>query len=464
MKPDYKDKVRVAAYLGKHGYSVPLSVLREDDVYDIKKELLVKPIDMNANFGSLASKARAFKVFKESKDYLYLPRFYGIARYGTPDRFEISKGSDISIDFARPLRDYQEKIVSVYMQHISNTIGNGGILEVPCGRGKTVMALKIISNLRKKTLVIVHKEFLMNQWRERIEEFLPGSRVGRIQGDVFDVEEKDIVLAMLQSVYSKDYGIDAYASFGFTVVDEVHRIGSEHFSKALLRVVTPYMLGISATVKRKDGLTKVLHMFIGDKVYSEERSYSDQVSVRAIHYYSNDKNFNKVELDYRGNIKYATMMKKICAYEPRTQIIARVLRDLLIEDPNKQIMVLCHNKSLLKRIHQYITGWDTSDASTVGYYIGGMKEAALKETESKRIVLATYAMASEALDIKTLSTLFMVTPKTDVEQSVGRILRTKHSKPIVVDMIDAHPPFQKQWMQRQRYYRKCKYSITETKL
>ena len=322
----------------------------------------------------------------------------------------------------------------------------------------TVMALKIISDLHKKTLIIVHKEFLMNQWIERIEEFLPGTKIGKIQGQMFDIEGKDIVIGMLQSLYDKDYGKDAFSSFGLTVIDEVHRIGSEQFSKTLFKAVTPYMLGISATVDRKDGLTKVLYMFIGDKIYSETREDDDPVCVRAIQYHTNDTEFNDVEYDFRGNPKYSTMITKLCAYEPRTIFISRVVKDLISEDVSKQIMILCHNRSLLTSLFEKISN---GGFASVGYYVGGMKQKDLQETETKQIVLATYAMAAEALDIKTLSTLIMVTPKTDITQSVGRILRVKHENPVIVDIIDQHEPFQKQWLQRKRFYKKCNYLIKQ---
>jgi superfamily II DNA or RNA helicase len=97
--------------------------------------------------------------------------------------------------------------------------------------------------------------------------------------------------------------------------------------------------------------------------------------------------------------------------------------------------------------------------ATAGYYLGGMKETALKETEDKQVVVATYAMAAEALDIKTLNTLVMVTPKTDIVQSVGRILREKHEKPLVIDIVDGHDVFKNQWAKRRRYYKKCEYTI-----
>ena len=121
----------------------------------------------------------------------------------------------------------------------------------------------------------------------------------------------------------------------------------------------------------------------------------------------------------------------------------RVLKDLLVENAKGQVMVLAHNKNLLKYLHDRIV---EDGEYTVGYYVGGMKEEQLKETEHKQIIIATYAMAAEALDIKTLSRLVMATPKTDITQPVGRILRTKHDdvKPIIVDIVDSHKCFQNQ--------------------
>jgi superfamily II DNA or RNA helicase len=320
----------------------------------------------------------------------------------------------------------------------------------------TVMALKIISILQKKTLILVHKEFLMNQWIERISEFLPNASVGKIQGQVIDVKGRDIVIGMIQSIYDKDYPSDMFSSFGLTIIDEVHRIGSEQFSKTLLKTISPYMLGISATVDRKDKLTKILYMFIGEKVYSNKTRDDDKVYVRAIEYKSSDAEFNEVECDYRGNPMYSKMIVKLCEYGPRSDFIVKIIRDLIEENPGNQIMILAHNRSLLTYLYDSIRH---KNIASVGYYVGGMKHASLQESEGKQIVVATYAMAAEALDIKTLSTLVMVTPKTDIVQSVGRILRMKHSTPIIVDIVDGHEPFKNQWKQRLRYYKKCNYSV-----
>jgi superfamily II DNA or RNA helicase len=219
------------------------------------------------------------------------------------------------------------------------------------------------------------------------------------------------------------------------------------------------MLGLSATMNRKDGTTKVFKMFLGDVIFKGKRDEAREVVVHAIKYEVNDDEFNEVKLDYRGNPAYSTMISKLCEYNRRSEFILKVLSSMLETNLNQQIMVLAHNKNVLKYLHDAISH---RNIATVGYYVGGMKESALKETEGKKVVIATYAMAAEALDIKTLTTLIMATPKTDIEQSVGRILREKHTSPIVVDIIDSHDLFQNQWRKRKTFYKKENYKIIYT--
>ena len=150
------------------------------------------------------------------------------------------------------------------------------------------------------------------------------------------------------------------------------------------------------------------------------------------------------------------MISKICDYGPRRDFILRVMEDLVKNNEGAQMIVLAHNRSILTALYDTI---QYRNFATCGYYLGGMKQKDLQESETRQIVLATYAMAAEALDIKTLSILVMVSSKTDVIQSVGRILRQKHENPIIVDITDTHSIFQNQWALRKRYYRKCNYRI-----
>jgi superfamily II DNA or RNA helicase len=372
----------------------------------------------------------------------------------------IPEGVDIDIKFAGELRENQKPVVKTYLEHVQQR-GNtgGGLLELPCAMGKTVIGLNLISQLKKKTLIIVHKEFLLNQWIERIQQFLPSARVGKIQGQIVDIEDKDIVIGMLQSLSMKDYHEATFQSFGLTIIDEVHHISSEVFSCALFKLVTKYTLGLSATMNRKDGTTKVFKMFLGEVVFKGKRDEEHAVVVRAIEYVSNDEDFKTVATDFRGNVQYSTMISKLCAFNHRSEFILRVIEDMLKENPAQQIMILAHNRNLLTYFHDAIK---SRNIASVGYYVGGMKEAALKESESKKVIVASYAMAAEGLDIKTLTTLIMATPKTDIEQSVGRILREKHGNPVVVDIIDEHDPFKNQWAKRKTFYKKQNYKIIQT--
>ena len=442
-------------YLGQKGYTICKNEISPEQLNQIKKDLTIKPYTP----GAPTQDAVTFPAYRESANKIYVPHYYGVEQFGPPKEYKISGGEDIHLEFVGQLRVDQELAVNTYTDYVTNAVYGGGLLELPCGQGKTVDALKIISILKKKTFIIVHKEFLMNQWIERIQQFLPKAKVGKIQGQVIDIDNKDIVIGMLQSLSMKEYPSSLFESFGLTIIDEVHHISSQVFSNSLFKLVTKYMLGLSATMNRKDGTTKVFKMFLGDVVYKGKRDEDRNVTVRAIDYYVNDDEFNHEATDFRGNPAYSTMISKLCAYNRRTEFILQVLCDMVKENPLQQIMFLAHNKNILKYLHDAIKH---RNIATVGYYVGGMKEQALKETESKKIVIATYSMAAEALDIKTLTTLIMVTPKTDIEQSIGRILREKHSQPVVVDIIDSHSIFQNQWKKRRAFYMKENYKIIHT--
>ena len=442
-----------SAYFGKKGYTILKNELTIQQHNMIRDDLTVSP-NVSINMGGPKIQ---FPIYRESPKKFYLPKHYGIQKFGKPLENHNDSGLPITIEFAGSLRDYQINIVNTYMTNIQN--GNyGGLLEIGCGQGKTIMALNILSKLKVKTLVIVHKEFLMNQWIERISQFLPTARVGKIQGQTIDIENKDIVLGMLQSLSMKTYPEDTFSSFGFTIVDETHHIGAEVFVRSLFQVTTKYMLGLSATMTRKDGLTKVFKLFIGDIVYKHIDNQQHNVLVNVHTFSTPDEDFNNIILNFQGQPQYSSMISKISNFAPRSDFIIEILKHSLKNNPNQQVIILTNNKSMLNYLYDAIKHHNVADSS-VGYYIGGMKEAELKKSEEYKIILATYAMAAEALDIKTLTTLIMASPKTDVTQSIGRILRTKHTQPTVIDIADTHDVFQNQLKKRITYYKKQNYTV-----
>ena len=445
----------VSSYLGEKGYTIYKDAISLKEHQFIRTELTVRPYIPKSPV-----QPPSFPVYRESVQKFYVPRYFGYEHYGPPEESRISQGEDIDIKFNGSLRDYQEVVINSYMNKISeDAFGGGGLLDLAPGQGKTVCALNIISRVGKKALIIVHKSFLTNQWIERIQQYLPSARVGTIQGPTIDIENKDIVIGMLQSLSMKEYHPDLFKSFGITVVDEVHHISSEVFSRSLLKIVTKYTLGLSGTMQRKDGLTKVFKMYLGDVLYKNKQKKDDKVLVKAVEYKVDDEDFNQMETDYRGNPKFSTMITKLCSFNHRSEYIINIIKSELSLNPNQQMIVLAHNKNLLTYLHDAIAH---RSITTVGYYVGGMKEEALKESEKKQVIIATFAMASEGLDIPTLTTLLFATHKTDITQSVGRILRMKHASPLVIDIIDQHDIFKMQWNKRKAFYIKNKYKIIQT--
>ena len=162
--------------LTHRGYSILKSSVSEKEAEKIRSDLTVCP-KLNTKFSSPAIQAGlTFKLYKESPSRWYLPRFYGIETFGKPDSSVLSEGLDLSetsAEFKGSPYEYQTNIINTFLN-----AGANGLICVPCGKGKTFMALKIAASLKKKFLVIVDKEFLMNQWRGEMSVLMPGLRIG----------------------------------------------------------------------------------------------------------------------------------------------------------------------------------------------------------------------------------------------------------------------------------------------
>lgn len=454
-------------YLGNKGYTLYKVSLDEKIINFIKSELIAKPFVQSS-----LVEPHSFPIYQESTKKIYVPRFWGLNIFGEPKEIKISQGKSINLKFNGQLRDYQENVINHYFKSISFdpnkkeqeqtiTASSSALIELTTGGGKTVLALKILEMLKKKTIIFVQKTFLKNQWIERIQQFLPDAKIGSIQGPLIDIENKDIVIAMVQSISMKSYPDSLFDEFGFTVFDECHHMSSEVFCNCLKKCNTLYGLGLSATMDRKDGLTNVFKMYLGDICYKNKATIrEDNVLVKAIDYIiEDDDEYNEVETDFRGNIKHTTMISKVAKYDFRNDFILNVLYNEFKIKPDQQIILLSQTKNMLNYLYKEL---NNKNVLSCGYYVGGMKEQDLKISETKQVILATYSMAAEALDIPTLTTLVLATSKSDIVQAVGRILRMKHERPMIIDIIDQHSCFLNQFNKRRSLYNERNYKIIRT--
>ena len=128
--------VASCAYIGQKGYTIPKNVFDESELCALKESLILQPAEAQGMKGRQPTTNKIY-TYRENKDKIYIPRFYGIEQYGLPQQpCKLSLGETISVPFTQSLRDYQEHIVSVYTKHVAGEAGGGAILEVPCGRGK----------------------------------------------------------------------------------------------------------------------------------------------------------------------------------------------------------------------------------------------------------------------------------------------------------------------------------------
>jgi superfamily II DNA or RNA helicase len=326
----------------------------------------------------------------------------------------------------------------------------------------TVMGLNIIAQLGRKTIIVVHKEFLMNQWKERIKQFLPGARVGTIQGKTIDIDNKDIVLCMLQSLSQKEYDVDLFDSFGLVIVDESHHISAEVFSRSLPKINSFYSLGLSATPNRTDGLSKVFYMYLGPMIYKSDKRPDKKIRVNAIRYMDRNEDYSREETSVIGKACLPKMITNIVNHDARNHMIETLVYKLVHsnEAEPRKILLLSDRRDHLEDFYKRC-----SKFASVGFYVGGMKQKDLDISEKQQVILGTYPMSSEGLDIGDLNTVIFTTPKSNIEQSIGRIVRKQHAiEPLAFDIIDDFSVFPNQYKKRLQIYKKLEYDIYELRI
>jgi superfamily II DNA or RNA helicase len=437
-----------------HGYRLPKT--------DVKNLLQLKGIlNVRPYIPSVFVKPQfvhRYPVYLESEEYIYVPKHYGIETYGEPkvSYRDVPKTEDKYWEFSGKIRAAQEPVVNSFLLPSPRD----GILSLQTGGGKTVCALYIASQVKLPTLVLVHSGFLKDQWVERIQSFLPKARVGTVQGEVLDIQDKDIVVGMIQTISMKEFPPKTFSGFGLVIVDECHHIASEAFVQAIPKLTSKHMLGLSATPERKDKLMYVINWCLGPMLYKSDSAekVDSGVKVEVLEFETDDAEFNTVIKNQSGVMFTSLMVNKLTEFEPRNKMIVELLKDLY-EDQTRQILVLSdrveHTKKLFETLPPDIQ-------KHTGILARGMKPAVRTEfCESKRILISTYQLVKEGFDLASLNTLLMATPRPDVEQIVGRILRVEKSKrltePLILDIVDS--TFRRQFQERLRLYRDRSYVV-----
>lgn len=455
------------ARITRYGYIIEKKELTAEQLKKLKKELTVKPFRMKQyDFGP----DNSFPVFTENGDLIKIPKYYGIAEFGKPTEDQLERRYEkINMEYLGKLRPRQKEI----MKNVCNGLdtGRGGLLLEGCGGGKTNMGIYAIAKYDVPTLIVVHKSFLMNQFIDRILSFTNFKRehIGIVQQKKCELD-KPIVIAMIQSLLKKDFSDERFKRFGMILIDEVHHMGAKNFSRLFLKITTKYMLGISAERSRMDGLYKIINWFMGPILHYGKQQPNENVIVKRYMYHTEDHEHARVHKHHKiDDFNRSKMVTNLTRNKQRTKFIYNLIVELF--DQGKTILFMTGRTKHVMKLRKMLRNNEYTKKS-YGLYIGEMKKEDLQRSSAKQIILATYDMASEGLDIPTLNVILFGSPRTNVRQSASRILRKElgdyEEPPLMIDIVDKldtdiaeEDLFIKQGRKRLDYFVSQHYNIQE---
>ncbi len=352
--------------------------------------------------------------------------------------------------------------------------GRSFVVCAPTGLGKTVMCLAAIAMLGKKTLIVVTKEDIKEQWIEEAKAILglEPEDIGLIQGTSFNTDGKSLVIATIQTLskLDKHYFRDDFKQFGLCVWDETHRIGADHFCKSAYQIPARLRLGLSATPNRKDGknefiqahicqvevtldqlnmIPKILIVKTDWKVPTTLKKTPNGTALKPM-YHTFGRTMGVEKFFNMDKVRNAQIIKALKAcYEKGRNVIVFSSRRLHLKD----LYELACNAGI--------------DEKNIALYAGGLTPKQREEAKKKQILFATYAFTSEATNIPRLDTAILASPRADVIQIIGRILRTYKDKPepVVFDFVDNDSHVFKAYAKsREKWYHEIGASVSCVKM
>ena len=408
---------------------------------------------------------------KEDEKYLKLPR-------GTYDYLEslcnvnnieiISKderfvGNKIEVKFNGSLREEQQIAIDHMLKY------DNGILCAPTGFGKTVIGCKLIAERKVNTLILVNKIQLLNQWKDRIKEFLDVKEVGEISSKKKNITNV-IDVVSIKSLWNNGNVLDIAKNYGMIIIDECHHTAAYTFEQAINTGNAKYVYGISATPERENGHTPIIKMQCGDIRYKvDSLTFNKKLNIpMKVIAKKSRLNFTNQNIDnYELNEINDLIAKDIIRSE-------NIIKDIKKEyDNGKNILVLTERLELMNYIYDKLSKY----TNNIFKYYGGIGKKVLKsymelnnqinENKDNKIIVATGSYIGEGFDDSKLDVLFLTMPisgQTRVTQYAGRLHRQDSNKKeiLIYDYIDDNfSKTRNMFLKRKKTYEKLGYEIVE---
>jgi superfamily II DNA or RNA helicase len=387
------------------------------------------------------NKPQEVRGYRVGHDQLIVPRGFtaqmiDLLRWaGVPFRVEDRRRllAPVDFDFKGELWDFQVEAVEAMASC------DFGTLAAPAGSGKTIIALGLIARRQQPALVVVHTKELLEQWIDRLGSFLgiPARKVGVIGGGKKKIGHK-ITVALVQSLYK--CALELASHIGFLIVDEAHHCPNRTFTEAVSVFDSKFMLGLSATPWRRDGLSRLIYWHLGDKVHEVDKgALVDAGHILQVEVIWRKTNF---EPTYDPSEQYSRMLSELTQDLARNALIADdVAREA--QDGGGVCLVLSDRKAHCETLVELLAAKGVEASLLTGDLGAGerIRVVADLNTRKVQVLVATMQLLGEGFDSKELSTLFLASPiKFDgrLLQCLGRVLRPapRKTKARLFDYID----------------------------
>lgn len=398
--------------------------------------------------GAAAAVTICAGAYDEATATLEVPRAYGFAHFDV----DVPCAETTPWHFEGALKDdhrSQPEAAAALMEALSDPKRRGGTLSLPCGYGKTCVALYICAQRGGRAIILVHKSCLLEQWEERIKTFLPSLSIGRLRGPKCDVEGKDVVLGMMQSIHSHPYPEAALTGYTTLVVDEAHHVPADTFLDAVGKCGAEATLALTATPERRDGLTGLLYAAMGNMAFAKEREWTAaRVKISTLPCKPTIREKKCYGAGSQERVNMSRLITDLCQDPMRNDAIVRDIINIFDENPDptngRYVIVLSDRIAQLKDLQEKLLAANHPALTSCGYggatlLIGATKAKDRQDALEARVVLSSYQFAAEGLDRPRFDTLILASPKGDVTQAVGRILRDHGDKnqPLILDYSES---------------------------
>jgi superfamily II DNA or RNA helicase len=388
-----------------------------------------------------------------SKPLIAVPKFFGLSSNGKPARDRRAEGASVEFSFLQEiqLKPEQEFGVSKYLKSLQEW--GGGFFVADCGFGKTITMARVIYKLGRKAMVVAPNLTLLAQIRKELERFLPGACIEILQGAVTSkkiekLETATLIVASLCTLAQCVYPPTFWNSVGTVLFDEAHLMCARTLSAILPHIPARYLGGFSATPSRRDNLEYVLYWLMGPTAFVYQRipsitGKSGTVIVKKVKGPTivTPFTFQKAGL-------FGQLLGLVASHSDRNAMIL----ELAIHQCKIRHRVLL--LTAFREHAQYLADSMEKAGVSTKLLLGG-KKAKKGEEEDYKCAVATYNLLELGYDDKTLDTLILCTPKSSIQQTVGRVEREAPGKaiPIVFDLVDSNSMLEGMWKKRRAFYK-----------